>query len=176
MIEHEEYKDTDGTIASRTALTLHTVSIHRSFLVKRMEIEFTAIPNAYESNDAQYLPYRSAGAASGDFQVLGLAFWDQTGGVSLATNILDQGAEDAIEHKRLIWMRHVVTGMGLSDDTDNVVMPPVWATMKTQKTFAKGFPLDKDNTYLWTLFNPMGHTSNHGVAWWLRVRYWGVYL
>jgi len=107
-----------------------------------------------------------------------LVFRKTTGGSDIDTTAeaFDADVEDDSKHKVVIWSRPGVARPLLLDDTENVVDQPPIVVWKTSKSFPKGYPLDKDEDYTWSVFNAAGSTFVTGYLAFLRVRYWGVKL
>ncbi len=173
MIEHEDPAGTPGALAARAEADIFqfgtgTNILNRSFLIKKMEIEFQLLSPIVSdisqvSTFAGYLIFqKESGSTDGD----------------TVAEAFDAGLEDDEIHRRIIWSRQFnwspnwvdVSGNDLADMGQDI-------SWKTSKSFTKGMPLDKLEDYRWKTFN-----SSPSVAWLtgsitsLRVRYFGVYL
>ncbi len=171
MLEHETANIAPGGLAARAQSDIFTIGtttkiLNRTFLIKKMEIEFSFLPAAV-TDDAGVL------AAQGGM----LCFQDISSGTDTDTvaEALDADLEDQAKHQSLIWTRNFVFNYNLIDDADNIVTLPTLITWKTSKSFPKGFPLDKSKSYKWTIFNQTATWLTGSLAN-LRVRYFGVYL
>ncbi len=173
MIEHETPSTTPGTLSSRGAADIFTIGtgtaiLNRSFLVKRMEIEFILEPPVDTSIDdglglqSGYLLLQKTSAGS-DSDTPAEAF--------------DALLENKAVHETVVWSRPFGFWNTLIDVSGNdlveLAQPVVF---KTSKSFPKGYPLDKDEIYIWRLFNSGATSWLTGVVSQLRVRYWGVFL
>ncbi len=172
MLENETSFSSVGALASRADFDLQTIGgsgtnvLNRSFLLKKMEIEF-ALLLAQTLDDASLV------------QNLGyLVLQDESAGSDADTTAesFDAVLEDKAKHNTVIWTRLFHFVHPLNDDADNILHPGVTPVFKTSKSFPKGFPLDKDNSYQWKLFNPTSTPWTTGNLAFLRVRYWGVFL
>lgn len=175
MLEHEGTGQ-PGTIATRTDADLmqigseaiaSTVRLNRSFLLKKMEIEFCREPDSITAEASyfgggytEYLVFQCDSAGSD---------------VDTVAECYDASLEDKAKHDPIIWTRIYNWTSTLADTTNHTFVAGRIACFKTQKSFPKGYPLDKDHTYQWKIFNATAYTSPD-AKWYLRVRYWGVYL
>ncbi len=174
MLEHEQFVSNSSIAArgSSTFLTLGddgtTEELEQSFLVKRMEIQFTAIPRIVTDD---------ASSVMGTF-AYALVFTKTSVDNDFDTiaEQLDSRMTDLVAHQALIWYRPYTVTVGLIDDADNIVHIGVPAVFSTSKSFSKGFRIDKDETYLWATFNPASSSQDALNNTGLRVRYWGVYI
>ena len=172
MLEHEDAQTALGAIASRSNLNVFTIGqgavvLPRSFLVKRMEIQYVIQPHAETAisgidTDRILLVNLTNTSAGTDRDSL-----DEVLGASL---------DDPAKHKLMVWSRmHLYRPIVVSDAEDEVVFPqPI--EVKTSKSFPKGFPLDKDEVYTWRVSNLGGNAISTGAFISLMVRYWGVWL
>ncbi len=139
----------------------------RSFLCKRMEIEFAAVADLI-ADDA---------SGSGTIvNVLTLASRERTGTLDTIAEFFDARFDDRTAHQGVIWSRPYIIRPTLVDDADNVAFSGVDAVFKTSKSFSKGFRFDKDEKYEWAIFNPLATATDFTSTVYLHVRYWGVYL
>ncbi len=143
----------------------------RTFLIKKMEINFqctggletSTTPGQVSELQAYLVFFHDSGAAGGSIAAA-----------------LNAGLQDKELHNDIIWMMPFLVRPQIVDtDAAWALAGLGFAAMRT-KSFPKGYPLDKDETYVWGLFNP------RSSAWFLplstapnaqlRIRYWGVYL
>ncbi len=171
MLEHEDANISPGGLAARAQSDIFTIGtttkiLNRTFLIKKMEIEFSFIPAAV-TDDAGVL------AAQAGM----LCFQDISSGTDTDTvaEALDANLENTAVHQTLIWTRNFAFNYNVIDDADNIVDLVPITVWKTSKSFPKGFPLDKDKQYKWSLFNQTGTWLTGNLAN-LHVRYFGVYL
>ncbi len=173
ILEHETAETAVGTLATRADLDLFTINdgaqqvLNRSFLIKRMEVNFVFLPPV--NTDDATTPGSFAGY---------LALQDESSGTADDTVAEAFNAPIDADHKHntIIWAKTFFAFSGYIDDTDNVTLRPTAAVMNTSKSFPKGFPLDKLKTYQWKVFNPSGSNWATGALVNLRVKYFGVYL
>lgn len=172
MIEHEVANVAVGTITTRAHVDIQTIGtsagiLNRSFLIKKMEIEFSFLPS-FTTDDA---------SGQGAFPAY-LIFQDESSGSNTdqPAEAFDAQLEDKAVHETVIWSRIFHFNHGLRDDADQISYAGIPATFKTSKSFPKGFPLDKTKIYQWKIFNPTTSTFFDNSLAYLRVRYWGVYL
>ncbi len=172
MLEHEKFAAASA-IASRGFAQIDSIGVgelnelNKSFLLKRMEIDFMSIPDL-QTNDAtasihaplMLVMFRSSGAAA----------------IDTVAESLDARFDDIQAHQTIIWRRKFLENPSIIDDADNVIDLSKANTFKTSKSFSKGFRLDKDEVYLWGIFNPTTVSLDITASRWLTVRYWGVYL
>ncbi len=174
MLEHEHNQHNAGALASRTSSTIMSIGsgteiLDRTFLVKRMEIEFMITPwpdvtiAALDTPRKGYLVFINTSRRT-DADTVAESF--------------DAPLTNKEMHQGLIWSRPFVLVTELVDDTENVVDRPQnpSTVFKTSKSFSKGFPLDKDETYAWQLFNAGGNAWASGSDAYLHIRYWGIYV
>ncbi len=173
MLEHETADHAPGALAARAHSTIFTIGtstnvLNRTFLLKKMEIEFTWF-SATPTDDAN--------AIFGEFGYLLLQNTTSGTDADSPAESFDAALADREKHNTIIWTRNFLAQPSLFDDTDNISFPGNLVSFKTSKSFPKGFPLDKDENYSWRLFNQSTASpwTTGGVAN-LRVRYWGVYL
>ncbi len=172
MLEHETVQS-GSSIATRGSSQIININkggnseLTKSFLLKRMEIEFTALPQQV-TNDA------IAGAIG--LYTLMFISQDRGGEIDTPAEMLDARLDDRIAHQGIIWRRNFVLQPVLVDDADNVTQIGQVANFKTSKSFRKGFRLDKDEDYAWEIFNPAGASQDQILTHFLTVRYWGVYV
>ncbi len=171
LIEHEVANLSVGGITGRGHTDIHTIGtgaakLNKTFLIKKMEIEFSFFPPAV-SNDAGVLASQPAY----------LILQDESSGTDADTTAesFDAALENKAVHETVIWSRNFPVQYGVIDDADNIVWLPAMVNFKTSKSFPKGFPLSKEKTYQWKMFNA-GAVLLTGGFLSLRVRYWGVYL
>ncbi len=174
MLEHEKEDIALGALASRSQVTLISIGVgatvselSRSFLVKRMEIEYTIVPSLATDD----------GTVTGS-RPFYIVFMKVSSGSHQDTvaECFDATLENSEIHKQVIWTRPGILQPDLVDDTDNVALRRDPDVVKTSKSFSKGYPLDKDETYRWVLFNSGGSAFTTGAFLGLRIRYWGVQL
>ncbi len=174
MLEHENF-GAESSIAARGSSTILSLGddgtnseLTKSFLIKRMEINFLA--------SANYLTDDNLGPSHG-FYALVFTKTSVDNTIDTIGEQLDTRLEDIRAHQNIIWFRYFYVREGMRDDTDNVTTAPLAATFNTSKSFSKGFRLDKDETYIWAIFNPDGGAAQDTLALSaLRVRYWGVHI
>ncbi len=171
MLEFE-VQSSPGALAARAEsnqITIGTTTeiLNRTFLIKKMEIQFSLLPWAdtditgVVQNFGYLYFYQSTGATDRD---------------SLA-EILDARLDDAEVKRMLIWLRNFVITPLIIDPTNNSYDPGSVIAFTTSKSFPKGYPLDKDEEYKIGVFNP--HATQAWVATCviiIRVRFWGIYL
>lgn len=172
MLEHETVS-TISSIAARGTQSLITLGddgtneeLTKSFLIKRMEIQFVALAN-FETDDA------SATIGTGSYMLV-LNKTSVANAVDTVAEQLDARMTDRDAHQQIIWTRLFLVRTHVIDDGDNVTFPGLEAQFNTSKSFSKGFRLDKDETYVWQLFNPSSASADKIAATVLRIRYWGV--
>ncbi len=173
MLEHEGVVGI-GALASRADAAVaiigrgETQEVERSFLIKKMEIEFTL------------QPARTPDDANVDTDLISFLIFRKTTGadaIDTTAEAFDARIDDKEAHQRVIWSRNFLYREILLDDTDNISQWGQNIVWKTSKTFPKGYPMDKDETYAWSVFNAdNANTYSNGAFAHLRVRYWGVYL
>ncbi len=172
MLEHENF-NTQSSIATRGVSVITSIlktgnhELVKSFLIKRFEVDFSALANLL-SDDA-------AGAGT-NLYVLALFSSDRAAAIDTVSEMLLRPIDDRQGHQGIIWMRPYIINPALSDDADQIAHVGRSAQFKTSKSFRKGFRLDKDEAYSWAIFNPTGGSQDAVAAVWLRVRYWGVYV
>ncbi len=138
MLEHEDYQ-TVSALASRATSQIISLGadgtnaeLMKSFLVKRMEIEFTALAD-FTTDDA---------AGNGNV-AYGLIFHrnsvDNT--VDSVAEQLDARFEDINAHQAIIWSRPFLISPTMIDDADNTTLNGRDASFKTSKSFSRGFRL-----------------------------------
>lgn len=173
MLEHEGAASGYGALAARSEGTIETIGsgdniLSRSFLVKKMEIDFLFLPN-----------FDGDVSASDTFAGM-LAFYKSSGATDADTldEILDADLEDSAKHRNLIWAKHFDWYPHIFDITGNdLANYGKGVTLKTSKSFPNGYPLDKLETYKWVVMNLHGANAwDTGSVTYLRVRYWGAYL
>ncbi len=172
MLEHEQF-GASSSIASRGTSVLLTMGpngtheLNKSFLLKRMEIDFlvTADLNTNDATHSVQAPYY-------------LVFHniEVSAQINTVAENFDSRLDDRQGHQPVIWTRPFLVDPYLVDDSDNVTLKGQGVAFKTSKSFSKGFRLDKDELYTWSIFNPF--TSALDVIGFvgLKVRYWGVYI
>ncbi len=172
MLEFEVNDITPGALASRTssdffAIGTTTKILNRTFLFKKMEINFSLLPSII-TDDATTSTY---GAGY-------LVLQNTTAGTDSDTvaESFDAELENTQVHNTVIWAKIFSFNYGLRDDADQISYPPGLVNMNTSKSFSKGFPLDKDETYTWRVFNNTAGTWVTGNIIHCRVRMFGVYL
>ncbi len=172
MLEDETFSAA-SSIAARGQDSLQTIGegqtneLTKSFLVKRIEIDFMAVPDL-QTNDATaavHAPYglyliKTSGPAS----------------IDTVTEMLGARFDDIVGHQNIIWRRTFMVNPSIIDDADNVIDLASAQGFKTSKSFSKGFRLDKDDVYQWVIFNPTAVALDIVATWWLQTRYWGVYV
>ncbi len=174
MLEHENYR-TDSSIAARGTNAYLTLGddgtnseLSKSFLLKRMEINFTAL--------ADFIGDDATGSGTAAY-VLGFHRTSVDNTVDTFAEQLDARLEDRLAHQAIIWYRNFNISTHLIDDADNSARAGIDVVINTSKSFSRGFRLDKDETYQWVLFNPSGIAAADIIAEsGLRVRYWGVFI
>ncbi len=172
MLEHEQYSAI-SSIASRGQSSLTTVGrtgaheISKSFLLKRMEIDFIALPDLITDD---------ASATANAPYILCFSNQNNAAQVDTPAEMFDVRLEDKLGHQNMICTRPFVIQPHLIDDADNTSHLGETTIFKTSKSFSKGFRLDKDALYTWSIFNPTGVSLDVIQDAWLKVRYWGVYL
>ncbi len=171
MLEHESF-GTQSSIASRGTSTIITLGddgtneeLTKSFLIKRMEINFSALAKIITDDAASF------GSA---IYALVLTKTSVANAVDTIAEQLDARATDRDAHQQIIWFRYFNMVNWLRDDADNVTSPSGDTLFNTSKSFSKGFRLDKDETYVWAIFNPDSGASDQIAQIALRVRYWGI--
>ncbi len=173
MLEHEDFQAVSSLASRGTSQIISLAAdgtnaeITKSFLIKRMEIEFFALADTHvdDASGTGVFPY-----------VLMLHRNSVDNTVDSVAEQLDARLEDINAHQAIIWSRAFLIKPHIADDGDNVSDTGLDSNFKTSKSFSKGFRMDKDETYAWVVFNP-GTAANDAIAVrWLRVRYWGVYI
>ncbi len=175
MLEHENAAVTMGALAARGEVDIAsfgsgTQILNRTFLIKKMEIEFFISPPA--DGDVSAIPIPAVG---------NLVLMKTSGGTNADTvaECYDSAVEDQKVHENVIWTRNFIWVPTILDITGNdlVAYSSIYALFKTSKSFPKGYPLDKDETYVWKVFNqdPANAWVTGSFAY-LRVRYFGVDL
>ncbi len=158
-----------GARAESNQITIGTTTeiLNRTFLIKKMEIQFSMIPwsdtdiSAIVTGFGYLYFYQSTGATDRDTLV----------------EILDARLDDSEIKRQLIWLRNFVIHPFVLDSINNAVEQGTMISWSTSKSFPKGYPLDKDEQYKIGVFNP-----STSVAWVsgsviiIRVRFWGIYL
>ncbi len=172
MIEHEFEGTSLNSLGARNEQNIQTVSssnLDRNFLIKKMEIEFM-IHGGVDVTGATFGPNPSL-----------LVFFHDDGIAADAENSLDAEVMHKEAHNDIIWSRPFSWMPVQTDDTNGHSIDGLHPVFKTSKSFPKGYPLSKEDTYIWKVINvsetlafanPASEASNV----WLRVRYWGVYL
>ncbi len=172
MLEHESF-GSQSSIASRGSSTIISLGddgtneeLTSSFLLKRMEISFAGLAGIITDD----LP---ANVQTGLYYLI-LHKTSVNNAVDTIAEQFDARATDRDAHQQIIWVRQFVVRTHITDDADNVSFTGLDAVFNTSKSFSKGFRLDKDETYVWAVFNPsaIALTAMGSVS--LRVRYWGV--
>ncbi len=172
MLEHEVLV-AGSSLATRSQQDLVSIGeglthvLEKSFLVKKMEISFAALPD-FVTDDA--------GAITTAIQYLLLRTTSRDSTIDAVSEQLDARIGDREAHQGIIWMRIFDILTHLVDDADNVSTFGKSASFSTTKTFSKGFRLDKEEDYRWSVFNPHTTTVNIVSFYSIRVRYWGVFL
>ncbi len=172
ILEHEA-QISPGALAARAETDIQGIGattsiLNRSYLCKKMEIEFTLAP-----------PFATDDAASTGMFVGSLIIQNQSQGTDADTvaESFDAALENQVIHSTVIWSRNFIWQSPLVDDTDNVAHLGLPVVFKTSKSFSKGMPFDKDSIYQWKLFNPSSSLAwLTGSSAFLRVRYFGVWL
>ncbi len=169
MIEHETQNTGMDGLAARAELTLVTVNLDRTFLVKRMEIG-VGIHGGVEVVGA------GVGVGLGE-----LVFFHDDGLAADAEAALNATDQDKETHNDIIWARHFNWAPDDIDDASGWALRGIHQSFKTSKSFPKGYPMDKNDTYTWRVINvhpsaamPNPAAENSQIV--LHVRYWGVYL
>lgn len=178
ILEHENEGSVFDGLATRDEVTLISVSPDRSFLIKKMEIEFMVMPG--EDADTETSAFTSFAPDVGL-----LVLYHDDGTSSDAEASLDATLQDTESHNDIIWsqpFQYQVRYIYLDDTSGTgAVIQGIPVVLKRTKSFPKGYPLDKDDTYSWravnvketaAFSNPTGINTRH----FLRVRYFGVYL
>ncbi len=173
MLEHEGFT-TQSSISSRGSSAIITMGddgtnaeLSKSFLLKRMEIQFFAIANTV-TDDA------SSTGTNGYLLIYGKTSVDNT--VDTPAEQFDARLEDRGAHQSIIWVRPFMVRTHVVDDADQVLTLGYDPNFSTSKSFSKGFRLDKDENYQWSIFNPGTASADSIAVKWLRVRYWGVHI
>ncbi len=172
LLEHEAFT-AGSSIATRASQVLTTIGaggsheLPKSFLIKRMEIEYVCTPDVITDD-----------AALGALVPMMLALHKNSVAATVDTvaEQLDARIDDIMAHQQIIWRRKFIFNPSLIDDGDNITQLNPGVAFKTSKSFSKGFRLDKDELYRWVIFNPLSGSSNLVAFHWLTVRYWGVYI
>ncbi len=173
MIEHESSVSLDS-IATRATGSLQVLTggtdFDRTFLIKKMEVELTVYPGI----DFAAAPTFAAPVPGK------LVFFHSGGIASSIADAFDAALTDKERSNDVIWTLPFVW-QPMVHDTDAVgdIIPGQGVALARTKSFPKGYPMDKDEVYSWTVFNPGSFAfpnpdSNSECI--LRVRYWGVYL
>ncbi len=174
MIEDEVNDHSIGALAARSDSTLMSIGaggvteLNRTFLVKRMEINFMHAA-AVATDDAAW---------PGTYMGM-LCFQKTSGGSDFDTSaeMFDAVLENKAGHELMIWSRYLIGTPSLLDDADQISLMGLHTAWKTSKSFPKGYPLDKHDTYAWRFFNPSASVAiPTGSLTFLNVRYWGVFL
>ncbi len=159
LIEHETAGAAVGALAARGNLTLLTIAaddLPQNFLIKKMEINVTWDLSAVVLDGSQigYICFRNADTS--------------------IANAFDARLDDPKLHQKVIWSKIMATTVFSTMATTEA--NSVIVTMNTSKSFPKGFPLSREDGYQWVLFNPSAAALTTGGGFFLRVRYFGVYL
>ncbi len=171
MLEHESNTSIDG-IASRASTSLQSISttLDRTFLIKKMEVSVLLDPGL------------ESAASPGAFavQIGKVVFFHSTGVESTIATAYDETLMNQESHNDIIWEIPFVFQPITFDSTSETYGDGQGVAMTRTKSFPKGYPLDKSDTYTWNAFNPSSTTyhdpSSRNSELNLRVRYWGVYL
>ncbi len=173
MLEHESV-GAQSSIASRGTSTIITLGddgtneeLTKSFLIKRMEIQFSAL--------ADFIIDDASGLATAVLYLV-LNKTSVANAIDTVAEQLDARMEDRSAHQQIIWLRPFIVRTHLVDDADNVTFTGLDAVFSTSKSFSKGFRLDKDETYVWSIFNPGSGSSDNIAVIHLRCRYWGIHI
>ncbi len=178
MLEHETQGTGLSGLTARNEVQIVAVDLDRTFLIKKMEVEFSVDPGLNLIAD-------DASAAQFSIDQGLLVFFHEAGVATDAENALDASLEDAEKHNDIIWSNpfNMSPGSFLTDDADNVTSSQLAKDVifKRTKSFPKGYPLDRSDSYSWKVINlsesaafnaPATLVPNH----FLRVRYWGVWI
>ncbi len=173
VLEFEVPGSAPGALVTRTDHTIFAfgaggaTELKRTFLIKKMEIEFTLCTPVttdlatLDTCRPSYLVFqKTSGRTDSDT-------------VAEAFDSNFQGDDD--KHLTVIWSMPFLFQEGIVDSTSDVVMITD-ISRKTSKSFPKGYPLDKDEVYTWKIFNASGVNWSTGGSIDLRVRKWGVYI
>ncbi len=172
LLEHEGDNIAGGALAARGTATLFTLGttsnlISRSFLCKKMEIEFTLLPPS-ETDVSTWNSFKGE---------LVLQNVSVNTGYDTPAEAFDARIDDEEAHRSIIWTRNFQWTETLVDTTTEILTEYHPVSFKTSKSFSKGFPFDKDEQYRWTVFNPDASNAwATGTDIYFKVRYWGVWL
>ncbi len=165
MLEFEVFV-AGASIASRLSQVLETITegleLPSSFLVKRMEISFVALPHVAQTD--------------GSTGILYLIFVNKTraGAVNTIAEMLDARGDDIHGHQGIIWLKMGYVSEDFIDAANGLSTGQHPWVLNTSKSFPKGFRLDKDEEYTWEVFNPSTGALDLVGSYALRTRYWGV--
>ncbi len=173
MLEHESVGSV-SSIAGRGTSTIISLGddgtneeLTKSFLIKRMEIDYFGAAGI-QTDDATgpvtapyYLMFHKTSVAND---------------IDTIAEQLNARMEDKNAHQQIIWRRQYFCRNHVIDDADNTNYTGSDVVFKTSKSFSKGFRLDKDETYVWVIFNPSSVAVTAQVTVSFTCRYWGVYI
>ncbi len=171
MIEQENQGTSLDSLGARAEVVIATIGdLDRTFLIKRMEIEFIANGGVDVVGSQAF--------ATGNAL---LVFYHDSGVSADAEAALDAGLTDKESHNDIIWSRPFLISPKNLDDAGGWFLPGIDTVFKTSKSFPKGYPLDKDDTYQWKVLNlseslAFPNPVAEGSTIMIRTRFWGVYL
>ncbi len=170
MMEHESVTNIDAT-PTRASTTLQAITTNdRTFLVKKMEITVSLAPGG------------DSGASTPQFTgtPMYLLFFHNDGITANPAEAFDAHLMDKERHNDIIWMMPFIHKPAEVDDAGGWTAEGFQFNATRTKSFPKGYPMDKNDSYTWYVFNPTAGTSPDpsaiGSQFALRVRYWGVYI
>ncbi len=170
MLEHESNTSIDA-IAARASSSLESFSLDRTFLIKKMEVTVILAPGLSSA----------ATPSIHDPQMGKVVFFHSSGLESTIATAYDESIQNPESHNDIIWEVPFVFQPGTVDTDGGFAWPGQGVAMTRTKSFRKGYPLDKSDTYSWNAFNPSSANAfpnptsiNSELN--IRVRYWGAYL
>ncbi len=169
MLEHESSASPDAT-TTRSTTSIETLNVDRTFLIKKMEIQFIFTPGG---DSGTTTPQHTG-------HPMYLVFFHNDGTAANTAAALDGGFQDPETHNDIVWMAPFIFKPAEVDDAGGWAVQGTQVALTRIKSFPKGYPLDKNDSYTWLMFNPSTATAPDPAAINslanLRVRYWGVYV
>ncbi len=170
MLEHEVNTAGADGLTTRNTTSIQSVTVDRSFLIKKMEITLLFTSGG------------DSGTTTPQFtgHPMKVVFFHSDGVATSAANAYDAAIQFPESHNDVIYEIPFIFKPAEVDDAGGWAVQGIHTAISRTKTFPKGYPMDKDDTYSWVLFNPSASTAPDPTAvnsnCNLRVRYWGVYL